>query len=471
MESKIVKYNLKYIEPQSTMFQMLNENGEIVHVNDKWLEETGYEREEVIGKFFGDFLLKEDLETVKEKFPYLKDYGFVRNVPFKIVRKDGVVIEVVLNGISVYDEDGKFVNTRCELKNLNYFIKTNKYIQNLFEEEKFLKEAVHNKSKMNNALIYSTDLKEFLNRILSVLSESDKILNANILTVDMNDKMSIMSSSDSRDVLGTKVKELVIKKEFVENISKDNLIVEKNKTNLGFENIQELLEEGEIFVILPLIPENKIKIKKAITTIHIKIEKPEIFRDKWNVVIEDVASILSLGINTFEMYEKTQMMIETISKDSPKMDLNNYENIRFEDVLSREIERYRRYSTPFSIVVFNVNNFKKIDGVIGKFFLEQILEKLPRLVNKKLRGLDQAFRIDRDKFIILLPETNKNQAFKLSKRIDDVVSGMEIKSERLVCSFDVMECNNEDIADNIHDRIDQLFHEAKMAKEEHGLPC
>ena len=50
------KYNSQYEEPKSMMFQMLDKNGDILHVNDKWLKEMGYELEEVVGRFFGEFI-------------------------------------------------------------------------------------------------------------------------------------------------------------------------------------------------------------------------------------------------------------------------------------------------------------------------------------------------------------------------------------------------------------------------------
>jgi diguanylate cyclase (GGDEF)-like protein/PAS domain S-box-containing protein len=450
---------------------MLDENGTIIYVNDRWLEKTGYERDEVIGKYFRNFLLKEDSETVKSKFPRLKDYGFIRNVPFQIMRKDGIAVEVVLNGISVYDEDGHFVNTRCELKTIDYFVKTNKYIQDLFEEEKFLKEVIHEKSQMNNALIYSTDLKEFLNRILITVFESGKILDTNILTVDIKDKISILSASDSSDVLGPQIKEIITKEVFLGNLNNDFFVLEKDNKISEFENIQELLKEGDIFVIMSTVPENRIKTKKVVMVLYLNIEKPELFKNKWIVFLKDMASIISLGLNTFEMYEKTQMMIETLPKDFINSDLNNYENIRFEDILSKEIERYHRYSTPFSIVVFNVNNLKKISAVIGEFFLEQVLEKLPRLINKNLRGLDQAFRVDNDKFTIMLPETKEKEALRTSKRINDLLSEMEIKSEKLICSFAVTECRKEDTFDIICDRVENILHESQNMDGENLLPC
>ncbi|WP_284204221.1 PAS domain-containing protein [Psychromonas marina] len=94
----------------------LDLSGTIIDVSPGWLKATGYERGEVIGKHFVEFLDRESLMKVQNNFPCLKDYGFVNSVPLHIVRKDRVVIYVKLTGTSKYNEQGVFERTFCEMK-------------------------------------------------------------------------------------------------------------------------------------------------------------------------------------------------------------------------------------------------------------------------------------------------------------------------------------------------------------------
>jgi PAS domain-containing protein len=56
-------------------YQSLDENGCFLEVNQEWLNALGYEREEVIGKCFRDFLTNEGIALFDEKFHELKSSG------------------------------------------------------------------------------------------------------------------------------------------------------------------------------------------------------------------------------------------------------------------------------------------------------------------------------------------------------------------------------------------------------------
>jgi len=73
-------------------YQALDENGCLLDVNPRWLEELGYSHEEVIGQWFGDFLVPEDVDRFQQFFPRFKDAIQVCGVEFEMVLKDGPVL-------------------------------------------------------------------------------------------------------------------------------------------------------------------------------------------------------------------------------------------------------------------------------------------------------------------------------------------------------------------------------------------
>lgn len=100
------------------MMHLLDQDGRLISVNLKWLEETGYTRKEVIGEQL-DFLLSpgsagENLSTVLSR---LWNEGFVRNIPHQFVRKDGNIIDVMLDGNVTVEPSGKKVALTA-LKNI-----------------------------------------------------------------------------------------------------------------------------------------------------------------------------------------------------------------------------------------------------------------------------------------------------------------------------------------------------------------
>lgn len=98
-------------------YQSLDFNGCFVEVNQKWLDTLGYSREEVIGKWFGDFLCPEDVEGFRRRFPLFKSQGHIHS-EFEMLRKDGQRIFVSFEGKIAYSADGEFKQTHCILQDI-----------------------------------------------------------------------------------------------------------------------------------------------------------------------------------------------------------------------------------------------------------------------------------------------------------------------------------------------------------------
>lgn len=94
-------------------YQSLDERGYFLDVNKKWLETLGYKREEVIGKWFGDFLGPGYTEHFNKNFPIFKQACVIDGVEFDMVAKTGQSIRVAFNGRVQLGRDGEFLRTHC----------------------------------------------------------------------------------------------------------------------------------------------------------------------------------------------------------------------------------------------------------------------------------------------------------------------------------------------------------------------
>lgn len=98
-------------------YQSLDNEGRFIEVNQKWLDTLGYTREEVIGKWFGDFLCPEFVEAFRERFPVFKAQGHI-HVEFEMLSKDGQRIVMSFEGKIGYSADGDFKQTHCILQDI-----------------------------------------------------------------------------------------------------------------------------------------------------------------------------------------------------------------------------------------------------------------------------------------------------------------------------------------------------------------
>jgi len=107
----------------------LDENGHLVEVNKAWLDKIGYCRDEVIGKWFGDFLAPDYKECFRKNFSRFKEQGEIQGVEYELVKKDGSQIYVLLDGKLSRDPDGGFGQTNCVWKEITELKKTEKALR------------------------------------------------------------------------------------------------------------------------------------------------------------------------------------------------------------------------------------------------------------------------------------------------------------------------------------------------------
>jgi diguanylate cyclase (GGDEF)-like protein/PAS domain S-box-containing protein/putative nucleotidyltransferase with HDIG domain len=98
-------------------YQSLDENGFFIEINKTWLTILGYEKEEVIGKWFGDFLADEFVEAFRTRFPIFKSLGSIHS-EFIMKRKDGTQVYIAFDGQIGHKKDGSFDRTYCILKDI-----------------------------------------------------------------------------------------------------------------------------------------------------------------------------------------------------------------------------------------------------------------------------------------------------------------------------------------------------------------
>ena len=92
------RYKLFY-EYAPLPYQSLDEDVKIIDINQAWLDFLGYEKEEVIGMCFGEFLVLKSRELLNSIFSIFKEVGVIQDVEYEIVKKDGIHRIIWIYGI------------------------------------------------------------------------------------------------------------------------------------------------------------------------------------------------------------------------------------------------------------------------------------------------------------------------------------------------------------------------------------
>ena len=236
-ESKLKYQSLYEFAPLS--YQSLDEDGNLIDANPMWLKTLGYNKKEVIGKWFGSFLHPDWKSHFKENFSVFKKQGFINNVEFKIKHKKGHYLDVAFEGLIRNSSEGEFKQTYCTFKDIT---------NNKVTEKKLLESEEKYRLLTTNTLdtIWTTDLKfnyTYINdAIFNLAGYTPKEflgLNASVFTTE--ESMETIKKAAEGLVANYKKGKITLAKLEVQSIKKDG-------TKIDVEIISNLLfnREGEL---------------------------------------------------------------------------------------------------------------------------------------------------------------------------------------------------------------------------------
>lgn len=139
-----------------------------------------------------------------------------------------------------------------------------------------------------------------------------------------------------------------------------------------------------------------------------------------------------------------------------------YNNHFFNTILEMEIERSRRGKQKFSIIILDLDNFKKLNDTHGHMKGDMVLKRLTTILSKFTRKPDVTSRFGGEEFIILFPGTDIEKAKKLCNRIQkEVKEDAFMKKYGVTFSGGLTRSKQNDTSSKIIERIDRGLYEAK----------
>lgn len=129
----------------------------------------------------------------------------------------------------------------------------------------------------------------------------------------------------------------------------------------------------------------------------------------------------------------------------------------FIEQLDKELEIARRYLNRLSLIMMDIDNFKKFNDTYGHLEGDHILAEVSRIIRESIRNVDIACRYGGEEFIIIVPFTDEEHAQNIAERIRE---NIEIKS-KVTVSIGVTEYIYGEARDAFIKRVDTAMYEAK----------
>lgn len=129
---------------------------------------------------------------------------------------------------------------------------------------------------------------------------------------------------------------------------------------------------------------------------------------------------------SWNLEELSKQLIQTSEKKDP---LTKVYNRRFLDtILLQETMRSQRMQKNYSIVMLDVDHFKRINDHHGHDAGDHVLATIGELINQSIRVSDFAFRFGGEEFLLVLTECNADKAQSVSQKISNVIAKHSFKT-------------------------------------------
>jgi len=215
-------------------------------------------------------------------------------------------------------------------------------------------------------------------------------------------------------------------------------------------------------IIITFIPISNVQGDKKAAYL-ISYEKSEevstIVNDALMLLMISSIILLILSALIFIVLQKISKIAEIATYDSLT---GAYNRSTMNELLEYELERNKRKNKPLSIIFLDIDDFKSINDKYGHEKGDFVLKKVVGLMGQKLRKSDRLGRWGGEEFLIMLPETDGDEAVLVAEKLREVITMGDYKiSNLLTCSFGVATHVDDETLDSMIARSDRHLYKAK----------
>jgi diguanylate cyclase (GGDEF)-like protein len=118
---------------------------------------------------------------------------------------------------------------------------------------------------------------------------------------------------------------------------------------------------------------------------------------------------------------------ELVAEQAVTDDLTGLPNKRsFQEAMRRESARAARFKHDLSLVILDVDNFKKVNDTYGHLQGDEVLRVIGKILAEESRGIDAPARYGGEEFVVALPETDTQGALEVAERIRERIEAVTI---------------------------------------------
>ena len=134
----------------------------------------------------------------------------------------------------------------------------------------------------------------------------------------------------------------------------------------------------------------------------------------------------------------------------------------YNERIQEKFDLFDRYDTNFTIAMYDIDDFKKINDTYGHDIGDKVLVEITNEVKSIIRKTDFLFRVGGEEFVIIFDKISLDEAYDIAEKIRINVSKMQIiENEKITISMGITQAIANDNPQSIYERVDKLMYQSK----------
>ena len=350
--------NARLYEKTPAIMHSIDKKGRLVAVSDAWLELLGYQREEVLGRLSTDYFTEESARRGQQSvLPQFYAQGYVHQIPYQMVKRNGDIVDVELSAILEDAMDGLSTRSHAVIKDVTHEVLLSR---ELAQETELLETTLHS---IGDGVI-ATDTSG--------------------LITFMNPQAEIMTGYSSEEAGGRAFRDIV------------NLTTADTDLPVT-DPVQRIDPESDSENTL----DYAILTSRSGTVYSIQ--------DTISPICAQEGTVLGT-IMVFQDVTEARAINEKMSHLAQHDALTGLPNrVLLMDRLHQACLKHQRSGRQFALIFLDLDNFKVINDSLGHDQGDILLREVAQRLDDAVRGSDTVCRLGGDEFVLIMDDVRENR--------------------------------------------------------------
>ena len=118
---------------------------------------------------------------------------------------------------------------------------------------------------------------------------------------------------------------------------------------------------------------------------------------------------------------------ETVQRQAVTDELTGlFNHRRFQEVMTQEVERARRYHQEMGLIMLDIDNFKRVNDTYGHLQGDMVLREVARVLRQSSREIDEPARYGGEEMAVALPQTDLEGAYRFAERVRRRIEALDL---------------------------------------------